>query len=129
MTCCVRLSYHFYTSSHMVSFISMTMPGSIQPELYKSSLEPTTSTCCDGLHVMACMLAMSPIEHLWDVISCSVRHHLHPSDNQQKLFQALQREWLCVRVLLFLLLYVKGVQWYKSAFQMCSHLKLFLMPI
>ena len=35
---CIRLSYHFCNSSHVASFISMTLPDPIQPESYKMSL-------------------------------------------------------------------------------------------
>ena len=40
MTFYVRLSHRFSNSRHMVSFISMTTPDAIQPEWYKTSLNP-----------------------------------------------------------------------------------------
>ena len=38
--------------------------------------------------------ALSPTEHLWDVMDRRVRQHPHPPANQQELIEALQRERL-----------------------------------
>ena len=61
-------------------------PDPIQPESYKTSLEPTTAWCV----AVACVLA----RHLWDVVDRRVRKNTHYLANQQQMIQALQREWL-----------------------------------
>ena len=70
----------------------MATPDNIQPETYKSFLEPTTSTCCRGMHLARHV----PIANLSDGMDRRVRHIPHPPANQQELIETLQREWLCI---------------------------------
>ena len=59
---------------------------SIEPQSYKSSLEPTTSTCCRGVH------PRQTIEYQWDIMDRRVRQHPPPPAKQHELIQALQIE-------------------------------------
>ena len=63
----------------------MTTPDSIEPEVYKRSLQQTTSTW------PACSPDMP--QHPWDVTDRRAQHP-HPPANQHELIQDLQREWL-----------------------------------
>ena len=84
MSFCVPLLYHFSNSSHVLLFISMTTPDPIQPEWYKTSLEPK---CYRGLQARQTCPQYNISGMSWIHI-----HSLQSVDKNR--FRSSRKEWL-----------------------------------